>query len=230
MMRHSVSRHSRESGRPVHAVVDVKIETTVIAGSSAFTDDDTEIEGAMKPAALSIAVALFLASPPAPAEEGQKSRPSKSAPVLKFTQSTARHVTARACKTPAVHSTCGDFRTTSASASSARSSAARTRCRHGATSSSRINSRRCGPTSWRASVDYQVDGAGPATSGLQQLRAQADIDRERLRWRDGAVIGGRIGNRVDDRLRIEKGAEGREFAIEQVVDHTVDLQLLGELI
>jgi hypothetical protein len=58
MMRHSVSRHSRESGRPVHAVVDVKIETTVIAGSSAFTDDDTEIEGSMKPAALSIAVAL----------------------------------------------------------------------------------------------------------------------------------------------------------------------------
>jgi mono/diheme cytochrome c family protein len=77
LLRHSVSRNSRESGRPVHAVVDVKIETTVIAGSSAFTDDDTEIEGSMKPAALSIAVALFLASPPAPAEEGQKFTPEQ---------------------------------------------------------------------------------------------------------------------------------------------------------
>src|SRR5215510_5942658 len=34
----------------------------------------------------------------------------------------------------------------------------------------------------------------------------------------------------DRRLRIEESADGREFAIEQIVDEAVDLHLLGELI
>jgi len=44
------------------------------------------------------------------------------------------------------------------------------------------------------------------------------------------VISRRIRHRVDDRLRIEIGAERREFAIEQIVHDAIELQLLGELI
>src|SRR5262249_5638495 len=64
-----------------------------------------------------------------------------------------------------------------------------------------------------------------------QLRAQADIDRKRLRRRDhaGVVQHVRYCDR-DRRLRIEESAEGREFAIEQVVYDPVDLPLLSQLV
>src|SRR5215471_7875131 len=64
-----------------------------------------------------------------------------------------------------------------------------------------------------------------------QLCVHPHIDRERLRRRDRAVVEQHIRYRERDRrLRIEEGPEGREFAIEQVVDEAVDLHLLGELI
>src|SRR6516162_4072859 len=64
-----------------------------------------------------------------------------------------------------------------------------------------------------------------------QLRAHPDIDRERLRRRDRAVVEQHVRYRVGDRrLRIEERAEGREFAIEQVVYEPVNLQLFGELV
>src|SRR5215471_402980 len=64
-----------------------------------------------------------------------------------------------------------------------------------------------------------------------QLRTYPHVNRERLRRRDRAVVEQHVRYRKGDRrLRIEESAEGREFAIEQVVDETVDLQLLGELI
>src|SRR5262245_51312419 len=64
-----------------------------------------------------------------------------------------------------------------------------------------------------------------------QLRAHPDINREWLRRRDRAVVEQHVRYRDRDRrLRIEEGAEGREFAIEQVVYEPVNLQLLGELI
>src|SRR6516165_10563023 len=51
-----------------------------------------------------------------------------------------------------------------------------------------------------------------------QLRTHPDINREWLRRRDRAVVEQHVRYRVGDRrLRIEEGAEGREFAIEQVV-------------
>src|SRR5262245_57873408 len=64
-----------------------------------------------------------------------------------------------------------------------------------------------------------------------QLRPQPDIDRERLRRRDhaGVVQHVRYCDR-DRRLRIEESAEGREFAIEQVVYDPIDLPLLGQLV
>src|SRR6516165_4420743 len=64
-----------------------------------------------------------------------------------------------------------------------------------------------------------------------QLRTHPDINREWLRRRDRAVVEQHVRYRVGDRrLRIEEGAEGREFAIEQVVYDPVNLQLLGELV
>src|SRR5262245_62775562 len=64
-----------------------------------------------------------------------------------------------------------------------------------------------------------------------QLRAHPDINREWLRRRDRAVVEQHVRYRVGDRrLRIEEGAEGREFAIEQVVYEPVNLQLLCELV
>ena len=64
-----------------------------------------------------------------------------------------------------------------------------------------------------------------------QLCAHPHIDRERLRWRDRAVVEQHVRYRDRDRrLRIEKGPEGREFAIEQVVNEPVNLQLLCELV
>jgi len=64
-----------------------------------------------------------------------------------------------------------------------------------------------------------------------QLRTHPDVDRERLRRRDRTVVEQHVRQRVRDRrLRIEEGAEGREFAIEQVVYDPVDLPLLGELV
>src|SRR5215831_12083093 len=64
-----------------------------------------------------------------------------------------------------------------------------------------------------------------------ELCAHPHIDRERLRRRDSTVVPQHVRYRDRDRrLRIEEGPEGREFAIEQVVDEAVDLQLLGELI
>src|SRR6516165_6559875 len=54
---------------------------------------------------------------------------------------------------------------------------------------------------------------------------------ERLRRRDRAVVEQHVRYRVGDRrLRIEERAEGREFAIEQVVYEPVNLQLFGELV
>src|SRR5262249_31917839 len=77
-------------------------------------------------------------------------------------------------------------------------------------------------------------GPRPSLSHLPlalQLCAHPHIDRERLRRRDhaGVVQHVRYCDR-EGRMRIEESAEGREFAIEQVVDEAVDLQLLGELI
>src|SRR5262245_6888697 len=64
-----------------------------------------------------------------------------------------------------------------------------------------------------------------------QLRAQADIDRKRLRRRNHAVVEQHVRYRDRDRrLRIEESAEGREFAIEQVVYDPVDLPLLSQLV
>src|SRR5262249_32181431 len=64
-----------------------------------------------------------------------------------------------------------------------------------------------------------------------ELRTHPHIDRERLRRRDRAVVEQHVRYRKGDRrLRIEEGPEGREFAIEQVVDEAVDLDILGELI
>src|SRR5262245_34807173 len=64
-----------------------------------------------------------------------------------------------------------------------------------------------------------------------QLCAHPHIDRERLRRRDHAGVVQHVRYRDRDRrLRIEESAEGREFAIEQVVYDAVDLPLLGELI
>src|SRR5947207_207361 len=64
-----------------------------------------------------------------------------------------------------------------------------------------------------------------------QLCAHPHIDRERLRRRDHAGVAQHVRYRERDRrLRIEESAEGREFAIEQVVYDPVDLQLLGELV
>src|SRR5215472_14559077 len=64
-----------------------------------------------------------------------------------------------------------------------------------------------------------------------QLRAHPDINREWLRRRDHAGVAQHVRYRERDRrLRIEESAEGREFAIEQVVYDPVDLQLLGELV
>src|SRR6516162_9465316 len=64
-----------------------------------------------------------------------------------------------------------------------------------------------------------------------QLCAHPHIDRERLRWRDRAVVEQHIRYRERDRrLRIEEGAESRELAIEQIVYEPVDLQLLRELV
>jgi hypothetical protein len=64
-----------------------------------------------------------------------------------------------------------------------------------------------------------------------QLCAHSHIDRERLRRCDHAGVGQHVRYRVGDRrLRIEESAEGREFAIEQVVYDAVDLPLLGELV
>src|SRR5262249_35547619 len=64
-----------------------------------------------------------------------------------------------------------------------------------------------------------------------QLRPQPDIDRERLRRRDHAGVVQHVRYRDRDRrVRIEEIAEGREFAIEQVVYDPVDLPLLGELV
>jgi len=64
-----------------------------------------------------------------------------------------------------------------------------------------------------------------------QLRTHPHVDRERLRRRDhaGVVQHVRYCDR-DRRLRIEESAEGREFAIEQVVYDPVDLPLLGQLV
>ena len=56
-----------------------------------------------------------------------------------------------------------------------------------------------------------------------QLRSQADIDRERLRRRDHAVVGGRVGYGVGNHPRIEVGAKGRELPIEQIVHEALDL-------
>ena len=53
--------------------------------------------------------------------------------------------------------------------------------------------------------------------------AQADIDRERLRWGDHAVVGRRIGQCVGNNSRIEVGAKGRELPIEQIVHEALDL-------
>ena len=64
-----------------------------------------------------------------------------------------------------------------------------------------------------------------------QLCPQAEINRERLSWRDHAVVEQHVRYRDRDRrLRIEESAEGREFAIEQVVYEPVDLPLLGQLV
>src|SRR5262245_25228891 len=64
-----------------------------------------------------------------------------------------------------------------------------------------------------------------------QLRTHPHIDRERLRRCDHAVVEQHVRYRDRDRrLRIEESAEGREFAIEQVVYDPVDLPLLGELV
>src|SRR5262249_47269232 len=55
--------------------------------------------------------------------------------------------------------------------------------------------------------------------------------RERLSRRDHAVVEQHVRYRERDRrLRIEESAEGREFAVEQVVYEPVDLPLLGELV
>src|SRR5215469_17559714 len=56
-----------------------------------------------------------------------------------------------------------------------------------------------------------------------QLRTHPHIDRERLRRRDhaGVVQHVRYCDR-DRRVRIEESAEGREFAIEQVVYDPID--------
>src|SRR5262245_14542775 len=64
-----------------------------------------------------------------------------------------------------------------------------------------------------------------------QLRTHPQIDRERLRRRDhaGVVQHVRYCDR-DRRLRIEESAEGREFAVEQVVYDPVDLPLLSQLV
>src|SRR5947207_2896494 len=64
-----------------------------------------------------------------------------------------------------------------------------------------------------------------------QLRTHAHVDRERLRGRDHAGVGQHVRYcDRDRRLRIEESADGREFAIEQIVDEAIDLDLLGELI
>src|SRR5262245_9293843 len=64
-----------------------------------------------------------------------------------------------------------------------------------------------------------------------QLCAHSNIDRERLRRRDHAGVGQYVRYRDRDRrLRIKESAEGREFAVEQIVDEAVDLDLLGELV
>jgi hypothetical protein len=64
-----------------------------------------------------------------------------------------------------------------------------------------------------------------------QLRAHPDIDRERLRRRDHAGVVQHVRDRDRDcRPSIEESADSREFAIEQIVDEAVDLDLLGELI
>jgi len=70
-----------------------------------------------------------------------------------------------------------------------------------------------------------------STRKRSQLRTHPDIDRERLRRRDRAVVEQHVRYRNRDRrLRIEEGAESRELAIEQVVYEPVDLQLLRELV
>src|SRR5215831_5985592 len=64
-----------------------------------------------------------------------------------------------------------------------------------------------------------------------QLCVHPHIDRERLRRRHRAGIGQHVRYRDRDRrMRVEEGAEGREFAIEQVVYDPVDLPLLGRLV
>jgi hypothetical protein len=64
-----------------------------------------------------------------------------------------------------------------------------------------------------------------------QLRPHPDIDRERLCRRDHAGIVQHVRYRKRDRRsRIEESADGREFAIEQIVDEAIDLDILGELI
>jgi hypothetical protein len=48
---------------------------------------------------------------------------------------------------------------------------------------------------------------------------------------DHAGVGQHVRYRNRDcRLRIEETADGREFAIEQIVDEAIDLEILGELI
>src|SRR5437868_4273021 len=49
-----------------------------------------------------------------------------------------------------------------------------------------------------------------------QLRSQADIDRERLRRRDHAVVGGRVGYGVGNHPRIEVGAKVANFRLNRV--------------
>jgi hypothetical protein len=74
----------------------------------------------MKHVALPIALACFLMTAPAAAEEVQSFPKDQIATGAELYAVNCSRVTARACRSPARHSICGNFRPTSANASSIR--------------------------------------------------------------------------------------------------------------